>query len=52
MAKISGHIDVQRLYAVLGDILSEKYDMKIRFTVTPKADRQAVAQGGTACSIE
>ena len=42
MTEMNGHIDVQRLYAELSDILSEKYGMKITFTVTrktPEADR-------------
>ena len=33
---ITGHINVHRLMAVLSDILSEQYDMKITMTARPK----------------
>lgn len=41
MSNTTGQIDVHRLYAVLADILSEKYDMKVTFTVRPRDPESA-----------
>lgn len=38
-----GQISVSKLMAVLSDILSEKYGVKITMTATPKASTEAEA---------
>jgi hypothetical protein len=44
MTEMNGHIDVQRLYAELSDILSEKFGVKVTFKLTPKPQEPALDQ--------